>query len=115
MDLAYVFLILFIIVVYLFIKQKSEYTKLHERFKNVTDIDSEILKENQKLDEIRTKINEADADYKNRREAYEKTLTDFKDLSDVQSQITVGNQKLNEIQAKNDEMVLDYKNKTKFK
>ncbi|KKH97086.1 hypothetical protein EO95_00900 [Methanosarcina sp. 1.H.T.1A.1] len=100
-----------IIVVYYYIKQKSKYKKLHERFKNVTDIDSEISKENRKLEEIQTKISETDADYKNRREAYEKTLKDFKDLTDIQSEINRENQKLNEIQAKTNEIALDYKNK----
>lgn len=111
MDLAYIFLVLLILVVVLFFKQKSEYNKLHARFKNVTDIDSEILKENKRLEEIRTKINEADKDYKNRREGYEKTLKDFKNISDIQSEITAGNQKLNELQSKTNEIVLDYKNK----
>ncbi len=110
-DLTFLFLFLLIIVVYFYIRQKSKYNKLDERFKNVTDIDSEISKENRKLEEIRTKINETDIDYKNRKESYEKTLKDFKNLTDIQSEITKGNQKLNEIQAKNSEMVLDYKNK----
>ena len=88
-----------------------KYDKLYERFKNVTDIDSEVSKENRKLEEIRTKINETDADYKNRKESYEKILKDFKDLTDIQSEITKGNQKLNEIQVNTSEMVLDYKNK----
>lgn len=111
MDLTFIFLPLLIIVIYFYIKQNSKYNKLYERFKNVTDIDSEILKENRKLEEIRTKINETDADYKNRKEAYEKTLKDFKDLSDIQSEITIKSQKMNEIQAKTNDMVLDYKNK----
>lgn len=111
-DLTSIFLFLLIIIaVYFYIRQKLEYNKLYERFKNVTDIDSEISKENRKLEEIQTKINETDTDYKNKRGAYEKTLKDFKDLTDIQSQITKGNQKLNEIQAKTSEMVLDYKNK----
>jgi len=104
-------LLLLIIVVYFYIRQISKYNKLQERFKNVTDIDSEVAKENRKLEEIKTRINEADADYKNRREAYEKTLKDFKDLTDIHSEIIRENQKLNEIQAKTNEMALDYKNK----
>jgi len=112
--LTYIVLILLIIVVYLLIKQKSEYKKLQERFKNVTDIESEVLKENKKLEEIRTKISDIDTDYKNRREMYEKTLTDFKNLSDIQLQITLGKQKLNEIQVKTNEVALDYKNKRAF-
>jgi len=68
---------LLIIVVYFYIRQNSKYNKLYERFKNVTDIDSEISKESRKLENIQTKINETDVDYKNRIEAYKKTLTDF--------------------------------------
>lgn len=111
MDLTFIFLPLLIIVIYFYIKQNSRYNKLYERFKNVTDIDSEISKENRKLEEIKTKINETDADYKNRKEAYEKTLKDFKDLTDIQSEITIENQKMNEIQTETNDMVLDYKNK----
>lgn len=83
MDLTFIFLPLLIVVIYFYIKQNSRYNKLYERFKNVTDIDSEISKENRKLEEIKTKINETYADYKNRKEAYEKTLKDFKDLTDI--------------------------------
>lgn len=108
---VYFLFLLIIIAVYFYIRQKLEYNKLYERFKNVTDIDSEISKGNRKLEEIQTKINETDIDYKNKRGAYEKTLKDFKDLTDIQSEITRGNQKLNEIKAKTSEMVLDYKNK----
>jgi uncharacterized phage infection (PIP) family protein YhgE len=111
MDLTFIFLPLLIIVVYFYIKQKSEYNKLNVRFKNVTDIDSEISNENKKLEEIQAKINEANKDYKSRKETYEKTLKDFKDLSDIQSEITRENQKLNEIQIKTNDIVLDYKNK----
>lgn len=110
-DLMFIFLFLLIIVVYFYIRQNLKYNKLYERFKNVTDVDSAISKENRKLEEIQTKINEANADYKNRREAYEKTLKDFKDLTDIQSEITKGNQKLSELQVKTSEIVLDYKNK----
>ncbi len=112
MELLTFFLLpLLMIVVYFYIRQKLEYKKLYERFKNVTDIDSEILKENHKLKEIQTKINEMDVDYKKRKEAYEKTLKDFKDLTDIQSEITRETQKLHELQAKTNEMVFDYKNK----
>lgn len=111
MDLTFIFLSLLVIVVYFYIRQNSRYNKLYERFKNITDIDSEISKENRKLEEIQTEINETNADYKNRIEAYKKTLKDFQDLTDIQFEITKENQKLNEIQAKTSEMVLDYKNK----
>jgi len=77
MNLTFIFLPLLIIVVYFYIRQNSKYNKLYERFKNVTDIDSEISKESRKLENIQTKINETDVDYKNRIEAYKKTLTDF--------------------------------------
>lgn len=111
MDLTFLFLLLSIIILYFYIRLNSKYNKLYERFKNVTDIDSEVAKEHRKLEEIKTKIDEAEADFINRREAYEKTLKDFKDLTDIQSEIIRENQKLNEIQAKNNEMALDYKNK----
>ena len=111
MDLTFLFLFLSIIIFYFYVRLYLKYRKLYERFKNVTDIDSEIAKENRKLEEIQTKINEADADYKSRKEAYEKTLKDFKDLTDIQSEITRENQKLNEIKAKTNEMALGYKNK----
>lgn len=112
----YIIILSFLLItcVYLFIKQKIKYDKLYGRFKNVTDIDSEISKENRKLEEIQNKINETDKDYKNRKEGYERTLKDFKDLTDIQSEITRENQKLNDIQAKTNEMVLDYKNKRTF-
>jgi T5orf172 domain. len=111
MDSMFIFLPLLIIVVYFYIRQNSRYNKLHERFKNVTDIDSEISKGNRKLEEIQTKINETNTDYKNRIEEYKKKLKDFQDLTDIQLEITKENQKLSEIQAKTSEMVLDYKNK----
>ena len=110
-DLTFIFLPLLIIIVYIYIRLYLKYNKLYERFKNVTDIDSEILKENRKLEEIRAKITETDTDYKSRRETYEKTLKEFKDLTDIHLEITKGNQNLNEIQAKTNEMVFDYKNK----
>lgn len=111
MDLTFIFLLLLIIIVYFYIRENSKYNQLYERFKNVTDIDSEISKENRKLEEIQTKIDEIDADYKNRIEAYKKTLKDFQNLTDIQFEITKENQKLNEIRVKTSEMVLDYKNK----
>lgn len=110
-DLALIFFPLLIIIIYFYIKLYLKYNKLYERFKNITDIDTEISKENRKLDEIRTKINETDADYKSRTEAYEKTLKEFKGLTDIQSEIAKGKQYLSEIQAKANEMFLDYKNK----
>lgn len=109
--LTFIFLPLLVIGVYSYIKEKLKYNKFYERFKNVTDIDYEISKENQKLKEIQTKVNETDRDYEKRKETYEKTLKDFKDLTDIQSEITREKQKSNEIQAKTNEMVLDYKNK----
>lgn len=111
MGLTYIFLLLLIIVLYFYIRQNSRYKKLYERFKNVTDIDSEISKENRKLEEIQAKISETNADYKNRLEAYKKTLKDFQNLTDIQFEITKENQKLNEIQIKTSEMALDYKSK----
>ncbi|MGB9939000.1 DUF4041 domain-containing protein [Methanosarcina sp.] len=107
----FTFMPLLIIIIYFYIKQKLKYNKLYERFKTVTDIDSEISKENLKLKEIQIKIDETNVDYKKRKETYERTLKDFKDLTDIRSEITKENQKLNEIQAKTNEMILDYKNK----
>ena len=84
---------------------------MSERFKNVTDIESEISKENLKLKDIQTKITQVDANYNNKRGEYEIKLTDLKDLSDIHSVIAKENQKLNEIQAKTIEIVSEYKNK----
>lgn len=90
-DSLYIFLL--IIVAYFYVRLYLKYNKIYERFKNVTDVDSEISKENLKLAEIQTKIK------------------DFRTLTDIQSEIAKGNQRLNEIQTKITEMVSDYSNK----
>jgi uncharacterized damage-inducible protein DinB len=90
-DLLLTFLL--IIIAYFYVRLYLNYNKLHERFENVTDIDSEVSKENRRLEEIQTKIK------------------DFRNLADIQSEIAKENQKLNEIQVKITEMVSDYSNK----
>ena len=81
MELLTFFLLpLLMIVVYFYIRQKLEYKKLYERFKNVTDIDSEILKENHKLKEIQTKINEMGSELKkNIKDYWWKSMTQLED------------------------------------
>jgi hypothetical protein len=87
----YIFLL--IIIAYFYIRLYLKHNKLDERFKNVIDIDSEISKENRKLEEVQTKIK------------------DFRNLTDIQSEITKENQRLNEIRARITEMVSDYSKK----
>jgi len=66
------------------------YDKLYERFRHVDDINTEILKANENLNEIQNKINEVTLDYKNKRSLYDKLLAEVSAVEESLEIISYG-------------------------